>query len=218
MIKSTSPLCALVVTLCCTVMAISVARAEASVKYVEGQHYVVLDTPLPTLDKNKIEVVEFFWYGCIHCYHFEPALRSWQAKQTDDVVLIGSPVAWNKVAQVHAKAYYSAQVLGVLDKVNGPLFAALNTSPPSKLNDEDALAKFFAQYGVAEADFRKAFNSFGVNSLVRQADARVRSAQVDGTPSLLVNGKYRVTGKLAGSLDQMLNVADFLVEKERSGS
>ena len=69
-----------------------------------------------------------------------------------------------------------------------------------------------------EAEFRKAFNSFGVSSLVRQADARVRSAQVDGTPSLLVNGKYRVTGKLAGGLEAMLDVADFLIEKERSAS
>jgi thiol:disulfide interchange protein DsbA len=216
MLKGISSKWLLAVCLLWPVAITSLAANSAAGQFVEGQNYIRLEAPLPTLDKSKIEVVEFFWYGCIHCYHFEPSLSAWQARQPDDVQLVGSPVAWSPVAQVHARAFYTAQVLGVLDKVHEPLFAALNTSPRSKLDDEDALAKFFAQYGVPEADFRKAFNSFGVTSLVRQADARVRSAQVDGTPSLLVNGKYRVSAKLAGGMDEMLSVVDFLIDKERA--
>jgi thiol:disulfide interchange protein DsbA len=187
--------------------------------FEEGVNYIRLGTPLPTLHKDKIEVVEFFWYGCVHCYHFEPTLEAWAAQQDDDVYVVGSPAMWNKTMQIHAQAYYTAQALKVLDKVNAPLFAALNTQPRPKLDSEDELAAFFAQHGgVAEADFRKAFNSFGVSSLVRQADARARSTQIEGTPELLVNGKYRVSAALAGGQNQMLQVAGYLIAKERAAA
>lgn len=193
----------------------SVATAA---EFEEGKNYIRLASPLPTLHKDKIEVVEFFWYGCIHCYHFEPALQAWQAKQGEDVYLLGSPAMWNKPMKVHAQAFYTAQAMGVLDKVHEPLFAALNASPRVKLDNEDELAEFFVGHGVDEAAFRKAFNSFGVSSLVRQADARARSTQIEGTPELLVNGKYRVSAKLAGGQNEMLQVVDFLVAQERTGS
>lgn len=200
------------------VLALLGSKLALAAGFEEGKNYIRLASPLPTLDKDKVEVVEFFWYGCIHCFHFEPTLRAWEAKQGDDVYLVGSPAMWNEAMKVHAQAYYTAEVLGVLDEVHEPLFAALNGSPRARLDDEDALAKFFAQYGVADADFRKAFNSFGVTSLVRQADARARSTQIEGTPELLVNGKYRVSAGLAGGQDKMLEVVDFLVEKERAGA
>ena len=185
-------------------------------EYEEGKQYVRLASPLPTLHKDKIEVVEFFWYGCVHCFHFEPVLQAWQATQGEDVYLIGSPAMWNDRMKIHAQAYYTAQALGVSDKLNEALFAALNTPPRPKLDNEDELAAFFAQYGVADKDFRKAFNSFGVASLVRQADARARSTAIEGTPELLVNGKYRISGGLAGGQEEMLEVAEYLIAKERA--
>lgn len=203
----------LVAWLASVVFCWSVAGLAAD--FEEGENYIRLASPLPTLHKDKIEVVEFFWYGCVHCYHFEPALQAWQGKQAEDVYLLGSPAMWNKPMKIHAQAYFTAQVLGVLDKVHEPLFAALNTPPRPKLDTEDALAEFFVQYGVAEADFRKAFNSFGVASLVRQADARARSTRIEGTPELLVNGKYRVSAGLAGGQEQMLQVVDYLIAQER---
>lgn len=191
--------------------------AAAAADFVEGTHYVRLDEPLPTQDKSKIEVVEFFWYGCVHCFHFEPALRAWASRQPDDVYMRGSPALWNKTMGLHAQAFYTAQALGVLDKLHEPLFAALNVEPKVKLNDESSIQKFFAKYGVDKADFSKAFNSFGVASQVKQADARARSTGIEGTPELLVNGKYRISSRLGGgqSTSQMLQVADFLIDQER---
>lgn len=203
---------------CLVVMSVLFASAATAAEFEEGKNYIRLSSPLPTLKKDKIEVVEFFWYGCVHCFHFEPVLKAWHASQGEDVYLVGSPAMWNERMRVHAQAYYTAQALGVLDQVNEPLFAALNTPPRPNLDNEDELAKFFAQYGVADADFRKAFNSFGVASLVRQADARARSTQIEGTPELLVNGKYRVSAGLAGGQDEMLQVAEYLIAKERAAA
>jgi thiol:disulfide interchange protein DsbA len=203
---------------CLVVMSVLVASMVTAAEYEEGKNYIRLSSPLPTLQKDKIEVVEFFWYGCVHCFHFEPVLKAWQAKQGESVYLVGSPAMWNERMRVHAQAYYTAQALGVLDKVNEPLFVALNTPPRPNLDNEDELAEFFAQYGVTDADFRKAFNSFGVASLVRQADARARSTQIEGTPELLVNGKYRVSAGLAGGQDEMLQVAEYLIAKERAAA
>jgi thiol:disulfide interchange protein DsbA len=200
------------------ILALCWSGQAVAADYEEGKNYVRLSSPLPTLNKDKIEVVEFFWYGCVHCFHFAPVLEAWEASQGDDVYLVGSPAMWNKRMQVHAQAYYTAQALGVSDKLDGPLFAALNTPPRPKLDSEDELATFFAQHGVADADFRKAFNSFGVASLVRQADARARSTAIEGTPELLVNGKYRISATLAGGQEQMLKVAEFLIEKERAAA
>ena len=184
--------------------------------YVEGKNYILLDSPLPTRNRDKIEVVEFFWYGCIHCFHFEPVLRAWQSRQPEDVYLMGSPAMWSDIMRLHAQAYFAAEVLGVLDKVHEPLFVALNTPPKKRLNNEDELAAFFAQHGVPEDDFHKAFNSFGVvHGLVPQADARARNTKIEGTPELLVNGKYRVSAALAGGQNEMLDVVDYLIEIER---
>ena len=116
---------------------------------------------------------------------------------------------------VHAQAFYAAQALGVLEKLHGPLFAALNEER-KKLDNEDELAAFFAAHGVKEADFRKMFNAFAVESSVKQADARARSYGITGTPELVVNGTYRISGRAAGSPAEMLKVADFLVERERA--
>ena len=194
---------------------VSTASAAA---FVEGKNYVRLDKPLPTRDKTRIEVIEFFWYGCIHCFHFEPTLKAWGSKQADDVYLQGSPALWNKAMSLHAQAFYTAQALGVLDKLHEPLFAALNVEPKVKLNDEGDVEKFFVKHGVDKEAFRKTFNSFGVTSQVKQADARARTTGIEGTPEMLVNGRYRVSSRLAGgqSMEQMLKVVDFLIEQERA--
>ena len=112
-------------------------------------------------------------------------------------------------------AVVRSRVIGVLDKVHDRLFAALNVDR-RKLDTEDELAAFFAEQGVKEQDFRKAFSSFGVENSVKQADARARSYRITGTPELVVNGKYRISAKTAGSPEAMLKVVDFLVAQERA--
>ncbi len=196
-------------------MPFSLAAQEAAPKYVEGTHYVRLAQPVRTADPSRIEVTEVFWYGCIHCFHLEPLVNDWKKAQKPDVDFQRSPAMWNQTMAVHAQAFYAAQALGVLGKLHGPLFAALNEER-KKLDNEDELAAFFAAHGVKEADFRKMFNAFAVESSVKQADARARSYGITGTPELVVNGTYRISGRTAGSPAEMLKVADFLVERERA--
>ena len=117
---------------------------------------------------------------------------------------------------VHAKAYYTALTLGVLDKVHEPIFKAINVDR-NTLRDADALAALFTSHSdIDDATFRKTFDSFGVNSQVKQADARARSYGIAGTPELIINGKYRITGRSAGGQAEMLKVADELIAKERA--
>jgi len=133
-----------------------------------------------------------------------------------DVDFHRSPAMWNKLMAVHAQAFYAAEALGVLNKLNQPLFEALNVQR-KRLESEDEIAELFVANGVTDADFRKAFNSFGVQSKVKQADARQRSYKTTGTPEMIVNGKFRVSARLAGSPEAMLKVVDFLLAKERAG-
>jgi thiol:disulfide interchange protein DsbA len=190
------------------------AQSSSTQKWIEGEHYDVI-SPALRGSSDKIEVTEFFWYGCGHCYNFEPQLAQWKKGLADDVVVKGSPAIWNGVMQIHAKAFYTAEVLGVLDKVHLPLFQALNIDR-RRLGSESELADLFAANGVPRDDFTKAFNSFGVGSQVSQANARARSAKVSGTPELMVAGKYRISTVKAGGQGKMLELANFLIEKERN--
>jgi thiol:disulfide interchange protein DsbA len=184
-------------------------------QYAADTHYDVLSPAIRTGNPEKIEVVEFFWYGCGHCYTFEPVVSQWKQNLDDDVEFKGSPAIWNKPMELHARAFYTAQVLGVADKVHLPIFQAMNVDR-KPLGSERDIATLFADHGVAVDDFNKAFNSFGVASQVKQAKARAVSAKITGTPELMVNGKYRVSTRKAGSQAEMLKIVDFLVEKERA--
>ena len=184
--------------------------------YVEGEHYEVISPQIRSASE-KIEVTEFFWYGCGHCYNFEPVIRQWKKSLADDVVVVGSPAMWNGLMEVHAQAFYTAQALGVLEQVHMPLFQALNIDG-KRLASEDELEDLFAANGVAREDFTKAYNSFGVSSQVKQANSRARTARISGTPELMVAGKYRINTRAAGSQANMLKVASFLIEKERAAA
>ncbi|EED31212.1 thiol-disulfide isomerase and thioredoxin [gamma proteobacterium NOR5-3] len=183
-------------------------------EWVEGEHYDVISPAIRGTGTGKIEVVEFFWYGCGGCYSFEPLVVQWKKTLADDVAVIGSPAMWNALMEVHAKAYFAAEALGVLDRVHIPLFQAIYLDR-KRLQSEGDLADLFAANGVAREDFSKAFNSFGVSSQVRQANARARAAKITSTPEMMVAGKYRISTRKAGGHAGMLKLANFLLEKER---
>ncbi len=189
---------------------------QAADPYVEGTHYLVVSPAQRTRDPAKIEVLEFFWYGCGHCFSFEPIVQQWKKTKAEDVDFVPSPAVWNKAMEIHAQAFYTAQALGVLDVMHDALFAAMNVER-KRLGSEDEIAALFVKNGVDEAAFRNTFNSFGVGSQVRQAASRARGARISGTPELMVAGKYRVTTRTAGGQAEMLKVAEFLIEKERAG-
>jgi len=182
--------------------------------YVEGEHYDLIAPPVRTANPDKIEVVEFFWYGCHHCYTFEPVIGAWKKTLAPDVEFRGSPAVWAPNMKLHAQAFYAAEVLGVGQTMHPVLFQAMNVDG-KKLQNEAEIQELFVANGVAAEAFAKAFGSFGVTSQVNQGDARARAAKITGTPSLMVDGKYRVSAAKAGSQADMLKVVDFLVEKER---
>jgi thiol:disulfide interchange protein DsbA len=183
-------------------------------EYVAGEHYDVI-SPAIRGESEKIEVTEFFWYGCGHCYNFEPQLAQWKKSLAEDVAVVGSPAMWNGLMEVHAKAFYAAETLGVLDQVHMPLFQALNVDR-KRLASEDEIAELFEANGVPAEKFREVYNSFGVGSQVRQANSRARAARISGTPEMMVAGKYRISTRKAGSQANMLKIAEYLIEKERS--
>lgn len=183
--------------------------------YIAGTHYVELAEQIAVRNPDKIEVTEVFWYGCGHCYRFESSLHKWEKTLGSDVEFVRSPAMWNDKMNIHARAYYTAEALGKLDVMHTAIFEAMHKDR-KKLATEREIARVFTAQGVNKEEFSRAFNSFGVQSSVRQADARARSYQITGTPELVVNGKYRVGSKLAGGQDKILKVIDFLIEKERA--
>jgi len=185
--------------------------------YIDGVHYESVDSPVRTVDPNKIEVTEVFWYGCPHCYAFEPLLESWVEKLPADVVFVRSPGMWNEIMEVHAQIYYAAEALGVFAKVHPVAFSEIHQKGNYLEGAEQVKALFVAQ-GVSEADFDKTWSSFGVTSAVKQAGTRMRDYGIRGVPNLIVNGKYRITvGDGVPSQADMLKVAEFLIQKERNG-
>lgn len=185
--------------------------------YVDGTHYETIGKAVRTVDSNRIEVSEVFWYGCPHCYAFEPLIDSWKEKLADDVVFVRSPGMWNQMMETHAQIYYAADALGVLDKVHPVAFSEIHQKG-NYLETEAQIRTLFTSQGVSAEDFDKAWKSFAVTSAVKQAGTRMRDYGIRGVPNVIVNGKYRVTvgGAVATQAD-MLKVVDFLIEKERNG-
>lgn len=187
----------------------------AQPSYEAGKDYEVLKVPVLTADKTKVEVVEVFWYGCIHCFNFEPTLAAW-ASQADKVVVFKQmPAVWNKTMKLHARAFYTAQALGVSEAIDKAMFQALNVDR-KRLSTLSSVRDVFVANGVTAETFDKTFNSFGINAQVQLAESRVRSYRIQGTPEMIVNGKYRVSASLSGSQKSMLDVVDYLVEKEKA--
>lgn len=193
------------------------AQAQPTL-YVAGTHYTEIANPVRTSDPNKVEVSEIFWYGCPHCYAFEPLITSWEDKLASDVVFVRSPGMWNRTMEVHAQIYYAAEALGVTQKVHPVAFNEIHQKR-NYLQTEDAVKELFVREGVPAEEFDKAWKSFSVTSAVRRAGTRMRDYGVTGVPSMVVNGKYLISiGGAVATQTDMLKVVDFLVEKERSES
>ncbi len=187
--------------------------AEAPKAADAGEAYELVKPPRPTADPSKVEVIEFFWYGCPHCYHFEPHVKAWLKTKPANVVFIRQPAVFNPHWAAHAKAFFTAESLGVLDKVHDDFYDAIQNKKQT-LESEADLAKFFADHGVKEDDFHKAYKSFAVDAKMRQAQTLAPSYGIDGTPALIVNGKYRIGAGKAKSFEKMIETANALIKQE----
>lgn len=190
---------------------------ENGTDYKEGEHYETLAEPVPTSTSDKIEVVEVFAYTCGHCYNFEPLIRAWKKEQKDDVAVVQTPAMWNATMEAYARGFYTAKAMELLNEVHMAVFTAVHQEG-KQFRSAEQWADFLETYGADRERVLKTFNSFGITSQVRQADARVRGYKITGTPEMVVDGKYRVSSRMTGSHSEMLRVVDHLVEQIRQGA
>ena len=179
---------------------------------IEGK-YEVLQPPQSTETGDRIEVVEAFWYGCPHCYTFLPSIEAYDIAKPEYVEIRRLPAVFRESWMVHARAYYTSILLGVTNRTHRALFEEIHEHR-NPTDHREALIAFFERQGVDRTEFEPTYDSFAVESMVRKSILMQQRYGITGTPSVIVNGKYRVTGRLAGSYDNVIAVVMALVDRE----
>lgn len=197
-----------------TSMAFAADNAETpAAAHEAGKNYFVIDPPQSTATGDKVEVLEVFSYACPHCAHFQPYAEQIKQSLPAGAVFNYMPAVFNPTWEPYARAYYTAESLGILDLTHQPMFDALHRDHLPMRTIED-LATFYTQHGVDKAKFLAASSSFEVESKLTRSRELVKAFGVDGTPSIVVNGKYRMTGQSAGGYPQLVELVNFLVKQE----
>jgi len=192
----------------------STAFAQVTpLRFQEGVDYELISPAQPTADPAKVEVVEVFWYGCPHCYRFQPYMERWLRTKPENVNYVRLPAVLNESWALLTQAYYAEEALGITDKTHADLFNAIHRDK-RRLDTEKSLTEFFVAHGVGADQFRNAFHSFAVESKVQRARQLTQRYGIDGTPSVVINGKYRTGPGMTRSYDRLLEVMDFLVALE----
>ena len=194
-----------------------VARAQGDP--IEGRQYVRLTQPVPTnAGPGKIEVIEFFWYGCPHCNAFEPALEAWVKQLPADMVFQRVPVAFSAVPFVaHQRIFYALESLGLVVAMHRKVFYAIHHDR-LRLDQPAEISAFMAKNGVDPVKFMEAFNSFTTQTRLRQANQLVDGYKIDGVPAMGIQGRFYTSGTLAGTNEKALAVTDALVRRLRKGA
>ena len=179
-------------------------------QFVAGKDYTVLPNPVAVEKPGKIEVREFFWYGCPHCFTLEPHMQAWLKQMPKDVRFVRTPASMNPLWEQGARAYYVSEALGVRQKTHLPLFHAIHANGQNIL-EQASFAKFFTQFGIPEAKFNSTYKSFPISSKIAQSQDLAKRYQLTGVPAVTVNGKYVIQGE-----DQKVTqVLNYLIEQER---
>lgn len=187
------------------------AGTSLSRDYAAGIDYRELfprvDTGLP---EGQVQVVEVFWYGCPHCFQLQPVLREWKKTLPENVELVHLPAPFNDLWALHARVFFAAQQLGVLEEVHQPFFAAIHEQGRN-LRSESAILRFVDQRGLDADAFRDAMRSQETSEALQEASLLVQAYQVEGTPSMVVDGRAMVSAGMTGSHAEMLRVVDHLI-------
>ena len=188
-------------------------------EFAEGGDYTVISPRMETaVGEDKIEVIEFFWYGCPHCYTIEPYIKSWE--MPEDVELFRIPATFSERWIIHAKVYYALESLDRLD-LHEVFFNAIHGRQQRRdLVSEDKIAEFFASFnsGISEDKFSKAYNSFIVNTKTQKADRLVREYAIRSVPTFIVNGRYLTSPSMVGSSQRLISALDYLIDLEQEKS
>jgi thiol:disulfide interchange protein DsbA len=197
-------------------ISISVSNLTYAARFEEGIAYQKITPEQPTSTKAKVEVVELFWYGCPHCHRFESFIDRWLKTKSENIEFVRIPAVLQEHWEIHARAYYTAEALGVIEKIHPALFTAIHAHK-RKLDTDATLEAFFAEQGVSTEMFQKAFRSFGVDAKVRHAREMGKRYGVGGTPAIIINGKFRTDGQICKcGFAELLELVDEVAAKEKT--
>jgi thiol:disulfide interchange protein DsbA len=200
-----------------TALIVLFAAGLAQAQPAKGVEYRQLATAQPTDAPGKIEVVEFFWYGCPHCYTFEPVLASWLKRLPKDVHFRRIPAMFNEEYARGARAFYALDAIGQEERLHKALFDAIHTGDRLRVANEAALTEWLGKHGVDTKKFAAAYRSFSVESKLKRAAQLTQAYKIDGVPSMAVNGRYVVNTDRITSFEHLLAITDYLVEQSRKG-
>lgn len=194
-----------------------VACAQATGEWTEGKNYFLVEPPQATTTGDKIEVVEAFSYACPHCNEVAPMVADIKKRLPANAEFVMLPVQFGFEAwKTFARAFYTAQALGILEKSHADVFRAIYVD--QKLDSRSptfaSLADFYSKYGVSAADFTATSRSFAIEAKLKRNDALIKAYGVDGTPEFIVNGKYRISGQSAGGYDKIEPLIHYLIARE----
>ena len=205
------PLIPLVVAAFLGIASAGGAMAQAPVR---GTNYMELSPPQPTESSGKIEVIEFFWYECPHCYALEPLLEPWIKKLPKDVVFKRIPATFNDQWRVAARVYYALEAIGQEGRLHSALFDAIHRDK-LRITSESAHLEWLAKNGVDIEKFKAAYRSFGVESKLRRSDQLMQSYRLDGVPTFAVQGRFVASATLNNDRQKLLSVVDYLIAEAR---
>ncbi|MFV1985305.1 MAG: thiol:disulfide interchange protein DsbA/DsbL [Thiohalomonadales bacterium] len=198
------------------ILSLSIFSLNAySENFVEGVDYKKITPVVGTSDSSKIEVLELFSYGCPHCNSFEGSISQWLKSKPANVDFGRRPVSFGRqVWANYAQAYYTAEVLDVLDKTHAPMFNAIHKEN-NKLSDVASIRELFLKNGISSDDFESSFYSFAVDARLRRDQRTLGKYQSNSVPTMIVNGKYRIDSSMTDhNNEKMLEVVNFLIKKE----
>lgn len=191
------------------------AAGLAQAQPTAGVEYRELSAQQPADAAGKIEIIEFFWYGCPHCYNFEPVIDPWVKKLPKDTQFRRVPAIFNDEWEQGARAYYALEAIGEGQRLHKPLFDAVHTGARLKVANEAALTEWLGKQGVDAKKFAAAYRSFSVEGKVKRAKQLTQAYKIEGVPAMAVNGKYVVITDNIKSFEQMLAVSDYLIDQTR---
>lgn len=180
-------------------------------KFIEGVHYIEIPFSNSLDTGKKVEVREFFWYGCPHCYRLEPLLEKWLKTKPKAALFVRTPAFLPK-RNNHARAYYTLESLNKLDTLHGKFFSKVQNDS-NKLNSKEAIVKFVSSDGIKKADFLKAWDSSDVERKTKAALELGQNYGIHSVPTMVIDGRYVVGAKTAGSHEKMMQIVDYLVNK-----
>lgn len=184
----------------------------SAAEFKDGVHYDTI-TPQKTDTGDKIEVLEFFWYGCPHCYTFEPYISAWKKNMPDNVEFVRVPAIFRPDWEIQARAYYALSSMGKIEDVHLKIFEAIHKNK-QRLFTKDQLTAFLVKQGIDREEFLKQYDSFAVDGMVRKAKKKMTGYRITGVPTVAINGKYTTSGSKAGSYENVIKIMDQLIAGE----